>query len=132
MLLSFQLIPGGFCYHTGVDSCYDFTYHTLISLFGNGSMQRGRAIFKEFSTLLTMNGRHRLAELVSTIRRAVSVGVPLVKGASRGSVKVLKPLQINQYKPKIENFYQISIHCSLDRVRQSDCFSFASQKYCCS
>ena len=73
-----------------------------------------------------MNGTHRFAELVSTIIRvAVSVGVPLVKGASKGSVKVLK--QINHYKPKIENFYQISIHCSLDRVRQSDCFSIAGQ-----
>ena len=75
-----------------------------------------------------MNGTHRFAELVSTIIRvAVSVGVPLVKGASKGSVKVLK--QINHYKPKIENFYQISIHCSPDRVRlrQSDCFSIAGQ-----
>ena len=65
-----------------------------------------------------MNGTHRFAELVSTIIRvAVSVGVPLVKGASKGSsVKVLKPLQINHYKPKIEDFYQISINCSLDSL----------------
>ena len=61
-----------------------------------------------------MNPTHKLAELVLTISRAVSVGTAaLVKGARKSSVKVWKPLQINHYLSKIVNLYQISMHCSV-------------------
>ena len=61
-----------------------------------------------------MNPTHKLAELVLTIRGAVSIGTAaLVKGARKSSVKVWKPLQINHYVSKIVNLYHISMHCSV-------------------